>query len=606
MSSYNKAVLILCHCLPDLSVIMKDERLDNLALFTDTYHYSANKDIYPNIEIVDIPHEKKKELNQLATEQLNTFTLASKDRHCIMEELKFEGSYIWYYHRYRIYFKLRQLHYSIQLINELLEKYSFVTVFSNDEYLKKIFDNVSTVDLQLYNNSCSVKPSKLKMLSVGWSLVKNGIKSSFTSSGNGEHLIVVNSEHGTASKTEHGTYNRYYANLLKTGDPKKFSILDLSIMPKPGSKRILNEDLSRTTKYPVISADKIWFNNITALRSNQRKVNTFIHKISELPENWNSTLTDIQQWILLELLKLNGSTRLYLLQYLMYKSFFEKSQFKSVLTISEHSSNERSILDAARANGIYTVGIQHGVIGPNNISYNFLDSEAKYSPIPDSTIVWGKKWQEFLVNHSCYTLGNTHALGQLRTDLVNRYRTVTKEELSSFFPTDKKWVLFASQPQKDENLRKQAALDVIKAVKSEIDYFLIIKIHPAEDKKYYEELIRAERCKNCSVVAEEIDLYKLLATSDVVITCFSTVGGEAIYFDKPLITYDPLKEDIAHYHEYHIADQTTNLNELKTSIKNAVEKTTTRQVYYDEYIASYVNKVDGKTTKRYFDFINSL
>lgn len=438
-------------------------------------------------------------------------------------------------------------------------------------------------------------------------MLRNGLSSSLSKKGkNAKHLVLVNAENGKPGYNDEGAFNRYYVNLLKAGNSSDFAVLDLSIMPKPGQERTENVDIEKTTNYPVISSDYIWLRSATSIRSYQNRINTFLSKISSLPADWKDSLTDNELWILKEIVALNSSTRLYMLQYLIYKDYFENSNIQSVITISEHSSNERSILDAAKSLKIKTVGIQHGVIGPSNISYNFLESEAQYSPIPDQTYVWGEKWKDFLASHSCYNTDNTITLGQLRTDLVHAYGSTQKSDIGQAFPIDKKWVLFASQPQKDENIRKQAAIDVINAVKVEADQFLIIKIHPAENKEYYTELVKEQKAGNCIIVSEEADLYQLLATSDIVITCYSTVGGEATFFNKPIITYDPLREDIAHYAEYHIAEQVTNASELKTAIDNILDGTTDRMIYYEAYIKNYVHKVDGQTTQRYLDAIAKL
>ena len=51
-------------------------------------------------------------------------------------------------------------------------------------------------------------------------------------------------------------------------------------------------------------------------------------------------------------------------------------------------------------------------------------------------------------------------------------------------------ILFASQPQRDAQLRYASAFDVFTAVKDNADVTLIIKLHPAElnDIKYYESI----------------------------------------------------------------------------------------------------------------------
>lgn len=607
MAEHKKAVLILLDCQPDLYKIIKDDKINSKEIYTYSAHFEKNKTFFDEIKIIDVDHDRKKILNKKAEKELNSFTLIERNGKSIMDELKFENAYIWYYHRFRIYFKLRNLLYSEELIKNLQERYEDLTVFTDDEYLAKKFNDFSNINVQISSIEGNNSNKKAGILKLGIQMILNGVSALFSKKMRAfKHLIIVNSENGNPGYSDDGAFNRYYVNLLKQGDPDDYAVLDLSIMPKPGQQRNVNLDIYKTTKYPIISSDSIWFRSTNSIKKYRKKINLFVSHISCLNEQWKDSLLDIQSWILKEMIMLNGSTRLYLLQYLIFQSYFKNSSLRTVITISEHSSNERSILDAAKSAELKTVGIQHGVIGPSNISYNFLDNESKYHPIPDITIVWGDKWREFLTEKSCYTEENTITLGQLRTDLVNKYQSLRKIDLEHSFPEDKKWILFASQPQKDENLRRQAAVDIIDAIKDKSDQFLIIKIHPAEKKIYYQEILDKQQASNCVVVSEEADLYNLLATCDLVITCFSTVGGEATFFNKPIITYDPLKEDIAHYYEHNIAEQVTNASELKTVINNILEGTADRTIHYKEYIKNHVHKVDGQTTQRYLDAIAKL
>ena len=93
-------------------------------------------------------------------------------------------------------------------------------------------------------------------------------------------------------------------------------------------------------------------------------------------------------------------------------------------------------------------------------------------------------------------------------------------------------------------LRYKTAYDVFAAVKNISGLFLIVNIHLAElnDVNYYESIAKEAGCTNFKIIYY-YDLYLLLSVSDIVITCFSTVGSEAIYFNKPLIIVDHLMQD---------------------------------------------------------------
>ena len=93
-------------------------------------------------------------------------------------------------------------------------------------------------------------------------------------------------------------------------------------------------------------------------------------------------------------------------------------------------------------------------------------------------------------------------------------------------------------------------MDVFSALKDIPDAHLVIKLHPAEfnDFDYYHDLARKSGCSNYQIVLQ-VDLYLLISLSDIVITCFSTVGAETVYFNKPLIILDHLKQDIQGYYK---------------------------------------------------------
>lgn len=592
--------------------LLEDEKNDLNGRDIQVFSYESTLPDEPGLSHKLIPFELsseiKKKVNREILTEINNFTSLEKQGEKLMDRLKFETAYLWYYHRFRINFILRELYYRIEAINELNANNSFITVYTDDKHLFDHFINVSTVDVIL-NTSASnnVKNSKAGLIGVGITLAFRAAKGVFKSKRirSRKNLVLVNSDHGMASYTGKEYYNRYYANLLKNGNPENYAVLDLRILKKPGASNSSGKEFNNnTTNYPVLTSEYVILSEGMRARKKMPEVKKFLEGLKELRNVWRSELSEIQLQIFDELIKLNSSSKLYLFQYLCFKSFFKGSSIENIVTISEHSSNERSILDAANSVDIRTIGIQHGIIGPYNVSYIFNKDEIEFNPLPDQTIVWGKIWQKYLIEHSCYNEENTVVIGQLRADLIPQFNKLNKKEVSQEFDENKSMILFASQPQKDEHLRKQAALDVFNATKDESDYQVIVKTHPSEEKGYYEAIAKEAGASNFLILGEEIDLYELLAVSDVVITCFSTVGGEAIYFNKPLITIDPTNEDIAGYAAHHVSDQVKNASELKQSIYNAVHQQTDRSVYYSEYIRSHVNKIDGSVTSDYLKLID--
>jgi len=65
-------------------------------------------------------------------------------------------------------------------------------------------------------------------------------------------------------------------------------------------------------------------------------------------------------------------------------------------------------------------------------------------------------------------------------------------------------------------------------------FWLVVRPHPDESSEGYERILREEGFEGAAF-SKDVPLYTLLNASDVVFTSFSTVGSEAVLFDKPLI-----------------------------------------------------------------------
>jgi CDP-glycerol glycerophosphotransferase (TagB/SpsB family) len=129
---------------------------------------------------------------------------------------------------------------------------------------------------------------------------------------------------------------------------------------------------------------------------------------------------------------------------------------------------------------------------------------------------------------------------------------------------------------------------------------LIVKLHHREfaDSDYYNAIAKEVGCTNY-VLDTKSDLYQLIARSDVLITCFSTVGTETVYFYKPLVILDHLKQDIQGYAAEGVAFQATDSDNL-TSILSGIFDGTLKvnRAKYDSFIQKYAFRIDGKVAER--------
>jgi hypothetical protein len=298
------------------------------------------------------------------------------------------------------------------------------------------------------------------------------------------------------------------------------------------------------------------------------------------------------------LTQVSSSSKFYIYRYLAFSDYFQDKSIISIGALDENGPAARSILDAAKQFGIATVGFQHGAIHRLHPNYRFSHSEIRYQP--DYTLVWGKKWKDFLHYFGNYSFDSVKIVGQIRTDIISHLsRNENKKEFI---------VLFASQPQRDSVLRERTARDIFVAVKNMINTTLHIKLHPGEinDYGYYKNIAAKVGIANYKILIDA-ELYLTLVDSDIIITSFSTVGIEAVYFNKPLLVYDPLSQDIQGYIKDGVGFQVRSSDEIQTIINDLRTKNISiNQLKYEKFISDNTYALDGLVVERVLNFFRSI
>lgn len=291
----------------------------------------------------------------------------------------------------------------------------------------------------------------------------------------------------------------------------------------------------------------------------------------------------------------------------VYTGFFKKSGFKKVVIADEYSPNNRVIFNAARSSGLQIIAFQHGSIHKLHPGYSYSNMEALQEvTLPDTLCLWGDGWKKELIEMN-WPAERLISLGHLRTDVIpnikKRHKSV--QEILGDSIVNQKILVFASQPLKDAELRELIARYIFKAVKDFDDICLVIKTHPREtDYMVYEQWAKEEGCQNI-LISPNLELYELLSVTDYLITSFSTVGTEAVYFSIPLIVMDPLRQDVMGFIKTNVGFQTTNAVDLKQTLRKLLEgQLKPDKSHIEEYIRENAFLIDGNTSKRYADFIN--
>lgn len=138
-------------------------------------------------------------------------------------------------------------------------------------------------------------------------------------------------------------------------------------------------------------------------------------------------------------------------------------------------------------------------------------------------------------------LENSPLKGQL-PQLMASGRPVLEEMVSNSEPKsdrsiDDFRILVATQPFADRKRVKfvESVLEAIDGVRDE--YEVIIKIHPMEDKEFYEESFNSHELRK-KISIEEGDIEPVILESDITVTVNSNVGLESIILGSCTISYN--------------------------------------------------------------------
>ena len=215
-------------------------------------------------------------------------------------------------------------------------------------------------------------------------------------------------------------------------------------------------------------------------------------------------------------------------------------------------------------------------------------------------------WQKKLYNQGNYPNNSLIKTGFIRTDIIPKLSSTKTSNILNI-KDNRKLVVFASQPIADKAMRKQIAFEAFTSLREIKNCILVVKLHPAEsnDIAFYKTIAKKAKLDEL-IFTSEIDLYLLLSRANIILTSFSTVGLESVFFYKPLIIIDPLQQDVQNYYRDGIAFQAKNAKELTSFIhKINNRELSLNQKNYNSYLYDQVTKIDGNVSKRCLEAIKT-
>lgn len=552
--------------------------------------------------------EEKRQLNYQTMDEVLQFGDLPLGDQTVADLFRIDTASVWHYHKFRIYFAVRNLMYFLHPLKQqftCFEDHSWY-VSAEVKQLRNLFPEVEF----LFPEEESKNGFNFSILfSYIFLILMRCLAYLFSSKKKPEYLLYMTEKYSTVmdKNTLKNKSGHHILEYLIYELDDRFALLTEVLMPKPKGK----SDFSFSRKQyqrSLNNCPKIFLEGfmISGLFNKEVRHSTrSAKKILRMgyPLVRETQLSLIQQLTLEVFRSLHSSSGFFLFRYFAARKFFAGSGIKAVIAGDENSPLTKSLLDAAKFCGIKTIGMQHGTMHDLHPAYLYTPNDRKHHVMPDLTLTWGKYWEQFLIEKGNYPTDSVISVGQIRTDIIPVITRAENQKQAN--PTQR--ILFASQPQRDPELRYQAAFDVFKAAQKLPNTQLIVKLHPREfaDSPYYSAIATEAGCKNYTI-DKSSDLYQLIASCDVLITCFSTVGTETVYFYKPLIILDHLKQDILGYAAEGVAFQATDATSLAT-ILSLIFRGTLRvdRLKYNSFILKYAYQIDGKVAQRCIDAITS-
>lgn len=571
--------------------------------------YTFSGDYFPDSALrISLNPDEKRQVNYETMAEVLQFGDLTYNDQTISDLFRIDTASVWHYHKFRVYFAVRNLMYFLKPIQQKFSSFVDHIWFVSPE-IKPLRNIFPEVDFRVPAIKVKSKVNFGNLFSY-LALVKWRFFSYlFSVKKKPEYLLYLTEKYSTVMdkttmKTRPGHHILEY--LISELDDR-FALLTEVLMPKPKGKSDYSfswkQFQSHWNYHPKIFLEGFLISGL--LKSSVRKSAKNAQQTIRLayPKAHEAQLSPIQKLTLEVFQSLDKSSRYYLFRYFAARNYFDHSGIKAVIAADENSPLTKSILDAAKFCGIKVIGLQHGTMHDLHPAYLYTENDRKNRVMPDLTLTWGKYWEEFLIRKGNYPSDSVVSVGQIRTDIIPVLLTAEKQKKAN--PSN--LIVFASQPQRDPELRYQAAFDVFKAAKRLPKSNLIVKLHPREfaESEYYEAIARTAGCTNY-VLDTTSDLYQLIAKCDVLITCFSTVGTETVYFHKPLIILDHLNQDIMGYAAEGVAFHATDAESLTgilTGIFNGTLKVDRDK--YDAFIQKYAYQIDGKVAVRCIEEITS-
>lgn len=518
----------------------------------------------------------------------------------VAEHMHYKDRSLWYATRFIFFNRYKTAYKEFRVLENVLRKYSekeSVTVFASSSYPSRL-DTFKGIKFVLPKAKSS-KPKRANFIAlfvlrsiVGWftiSRLKTAQNAFILPPIQPKTVIDIK----TLKKRLGITHIQYFLDSMAT---KKNTVLLHEIsLAKTWSHKLNRRSILNNSLGKVVNVEPFIFQALMS-RSNFRNYRHYKRREEELfailKKNAKDDQLRLMNLVNRDLLGLRATTIFRIEAHLRIINY---GNLKTLGCIDENGLRLKSIIDHINKTSVWTYSIQHGAIYPRHLAYHFLQEDFQFTSLTDTTFVFGNYTKRALQANN-YPPEKINVSGQIRTDVIPQLKGFQESQKAGERPI----VLYASQPlfAGEEQLRDRLNKDFFKLSKRFPEYQFVLKPHPSEnDPEYFHALAEEIGSDNYSI--SNGDLYSLLNECAVLLTYYSTVGAEAVAFDKAVITLDYTKLDLAGYHKNGVALRAENYDTLEKLVQGVLEgDISIDQDSSSKYKLEYFGNIDGKVSER--------
>lgn len=255
-----------------------------------------------------------------------------------------------------------------------------------------------------------------------------------------------------------------------------------------------------------------------------------------------------------------------------YHYILKRVKPKVIIIVCYYNFKMMVLCEVAKEVGIPVVELQHGTMGREHISYNFL-RRRKLSGFPDYVFTFSrfdKKNARFPISPE-----RIYAVGY--PEMEKKVQSYEKLRLKA---KKKKKIVFISQTIK---AIFEYALELSKRIDLN-EFEIIIKLHPREFGNWRKEFGKMLNGAHVTIIDNSNkDIYYYLARADYVVGIFSTVLLEATMFNTNIVvikeaSYTYMKE----LYQNDMAVLVDSVDELQRIVTNNIRTSNGRNTYFEK------------------------